>query len=270
MGAASPPLQTFNIGGNVMKQRPLLFIILGVLHLIEPLFKILFFKITTAFPIDVILTNVIQISEFRDIFEFWFLFPIAGIALLGVKKWSYPIFVGVQAYSLVAHLTYKSYSWPYVDQVPQWPSLLLLACNIAIIIYFALPDVRKPFFDASVRWWEPKERFSFNFPCTVHFSANQKLIDAEILNISHSGAFIKNSNLLQLKNEYGDLYVNICIGELALSIKSVIVSQHDFRGQKGLGIKFSYNNIWENLYMRKIIKRIAKEEQRQFKKQMAA
>jgi hypothetical protein len=250
-----------------MKQRPLLFIILGILHLIEPLSKILFFRINTHFPIDVILSNVLQISGLREIFEFWFLFPIGGLALLGVKKWSYPVFVGVQAYSLLTHLTYKAYTWPYVDQVPQWPSLVLLMCNIGIIIYFALPDVRRPFFDSSIRWWEPKERISLKLPCTLNLNIENKLIDAEILNISHSGAFIKYDERIE---NLQSITVNICINDMALSLKSVIISKHSFKGQQGLGVKFVYTNIWENLYMRKMIKAISKDDTLQKPEELAA
>jgi uncharacterized membrane protein len=141
-----------------MKHKPLIFILIAAFHIIEPLIKVAYFKITTPFSTSTIISNIAQISTAREIFEFWFLFPLAGLALMGVKKWSYPVFVGAQIYSIYSHLTYEQYTWPYVSQVPFVSSLVLLFINTMVIIYFALPDVRKPFFDRSVRWWETRTR----------------------------------------------------------------------------------------------------------------
>ena len=56
-----------------MKNKPLLFIILGIIHLVEPIFKLLYFKATTHFPMHLIIENISQMSGAREVFEFWFL-----------------------------------------------------------------------------------------------------------------------------------------------------------------------------------------------------
>ena len=76
-----------------MKNRPLLFILLALLHIFEPAIKIFYFKYVTGFDWVSIVENIFAIDNFKAIFEFWFLFPLAGICLLGVKKWHYPVFV---------------------------------------------------------------------------------------------------------------------------------------------------------------------------------
>jgi hypothetical protein len=241
---------------------------LGLVHILEPLFKILYFKATTRFPINTIIENVTQINGARELFEFWFLFPIAGIALLGVKRWSYPIFVSVQIYSIFTHLTYESYTWPYVSSTPQWPSLAILACNVGMIIYFLLPEIRRPFFDKDMRWWEHRERYTLRIPCSYSSSANNTLRDAEILNISHSGAFISTD--IETANIGDKFTVNISFMDLHITLNAKVVSMHEFDNETGLGIMFSYDTIWEQLHMNKIMKQIARANKKHFKQALAA
>ncbi|ATH08012.1 hypothetical protein BIY24_08620 [Halobacteriovorax marinus] len=251
-----------------MKYRPLPFVILGILHLVEPLLKLAYFKATTHFPIMSIIENITHLNAPRAVFEFWFLFPIGGLALLGVKKWSYPIFVSVQLYSIYRHLNYEPFTWPYATSTPQWPSLVLLACNIAIIIYFLLPEIRKPFFNKEDRWWEHRERYTIRIPCSYTLSSGNTLKDAEILNISHSGAFVtlpESENICQEK-----LIINITFLNDNICLGAKVISAHEFDSEKGFGIAFEYENIWEKLYMTKIMKMIARAAKKHHKQQLAA
>ena len=251
-----------------MKNKPLLFIILGIIHLVEPIFKLLYFKATTHFPMHLIIENISQMSGAREVFEFWFLFPIGGIALLGIKKWSYSIFVSVQAYSIFTHLNYESYTWPYVSSTPQWPSLVILACNLAMILYFLLPEIRKPFFDKDMRWWEHRERYTLRVPCSFSSNQNNSLQDAEILNISLSGAFV---SMKQNSFNNGDpIVINLSYIEENISLKGRVVSTHSFDTKNGIGVMFEYETIWEQLHMAKVIKKISKASKKHFKQAMVA
>lgn len=239
-----------------MKHRPLIFILIALAHVLEPLIKISYFKMTTPFTFTTIISNISQIHTAREIFEFWFLFPLGGLALLGVKKWSYPVFVGVQVYSIYSHLTYEQYTWPYVSEVPFVSSLALLFVNALIIIYFAFPAVRRPFFDRSIRWWETRTRYHTRLPLTFSLNNPTQLIDAEILNISQTGVFINYKGVL----ENGTiLLMNISYKDMNITVAGEVKAQHAFNGERGLGVRFSFNNIWENLYVRKIVKEISRD-----------
>ena len=251
-----------------MKNRPLLFILLGIIHILEPAFKILYFKASTGFPIGDIVENITHVSGVRAIFEFWFLFPIAGIALLGVKKWGYPVFVSVQAYSIFSHLNYESYTWPYVSSTPQWPSLAILSCNIAMILYFLLPEIRKPFFDKEMRWWEHRERYSLRIPCSFSSIRINTLQDAEILNISHSGAFVAFD--INSANVGDALTINLSFMDENISITANVVSKHTFEEAEGFGVMFDYETIWEQMHMNRIIKKVAKANKKHYKQAVAA
>lgn len=239
-----------------MKHRPLIFIMIAALHLLEPIIKVLYFKATTPFSFSTIVTNISQIHNYREVFEFWFLFPLGGLALLGVKRWSYPVFVGVQIYSIYSHMTYEKYTWPYVSEVPFASSLVLLFINGLIIIYFAFPDVRRPFFDKTIRWWETRTRYSMRLPLTFTYNNPDKLIDAEVLNISQSGAFINYKGVV----DTGDLIkIHFNYKDMNITIDGEVRSNHAFDGERGIGVKFKFTNIWENLYMRKMVRQISKD-----------
>ncbi|MEC7275882.1 MAG: PilZ domain-containing protein [Bdellovibrionota bacterium] len=239
-----------------MKNRPLIFILIAFIHIIEPLVKVLYFKATTPFSLSTIVSNISQIHTAREFFEFWFLFPIGGLALLGVKRWSYPVFVGVQIYSIYSHMTYEKYTWPYVSEVPFVSSLILLFVNALIIVYFAFPDVRRPFFDKTMRWWETRTRYHLRIPMTFTSNNPNKLQDCEILNISQSGIFMNYKGAIDLESE---IKMNISYKDYNITLLGTVKSQHAFEGERGLGIRFKFQNIWENLYMRKIVKQVSKD-----------
>jgi hypothetical protein len=245
-----------------MKNRPLLFIVLAIAHLIEPFIKLLVFKAKTGFSFELILNNVMQMGGLWAMAEFWLLFPLGGLALLGVKKWSYPIFVGVQVYSLYGHLTYTSYAWPYVDKHPHWFSLLVLAANVMIILYFLLPDVRRPFFDKDIRWWEHRVRYPCELACGFSRGGSgfDKLTNARFLNLSLSGAFMSYAHRDVVVGDLIHIHLS-AYGENIIVLASV-VSRHEYQGAEGLGIQFHYQNLWENLSMRRVLKHLAKERKR--------
>lgn len=249
-----------------MHKRPLLFIIIGVLHLIEPLIKILYFKFTTPFGLATILSNISSIDDPRAFFEFWLLFPIGGIALLGVKRWSYPIFVGVQFYNIWSHLNYQSFTWPYVSEVPFFSSLVLLVINIMIIIYFALPDVRRPFFDRRMRWWETSTRYQLRIPITA-ILGNGHEYRCEIINISRTGAFINLDHPLEIHQM---ISLKISYQDIDLKLQSKNMSNHQVGGENGHGVQFEFDNIWQNMEMRKMVSAIKKSIRTQEKLTSAA
>ena len=115
-------------------KKPLVFIILGILHILEPIFKIIYFKATTDFSFDAVLSNVWAIEGLKNIFEFWFLFPLGGLALLNINRWTYLLFFSVQIYSIYSSLTYEPFTWPYVNATPHFFSLTMLIFNFFILL----------------------------------------------------------------------------------------------------------------------------------------
>ncbi|HAZ14340.1 MAG TPA: hypothetical protein DCY86_16245 [Bdellovibrionales bacterium] len=241
-----------------MKKRPLLFVVLGILHLLVPFFNLLVFKLKTDMDWAVVLDNVQNIQGLKNVLDFWFIFPLAGLALLSVKAWAYPIFVGVQIYSLYNHLSYEKFTWPYVSERPFVGPLILMAVNLAIIIYFALPHVRRPFFDRRMRWWEARPRFGSEIPCFVSLLMpaldNSGVLKTKILNISESGAFMEMRPGISINC---DMRANFEGFGSKFSLTARVINHHVVNGVEGIGVQFIFTSGDERRALRKFIKKLS-------------
>ncbi|MCO4794262.1 MAG: PilZ domain-containing protein [Bacteriovoracaceae bacterium] len=223
-----------------MKNRPLLIVLLGVLHLLEPIFKVFYFKTKTHFDLVTILSNLtyVEISSLKGLVDFWLVFPIAGLALLSVKRIAWYFFISIQFYSIITHLTYQRFAWPYFAEVPFFSSVFLLIMNFILIIYICLPEVRMLFFEKSNRWWETRTRYAFTLPIKLWHTNPEKLEQACLLNLSETGALIRFNRDIDLK-EF--VHLEISFQDIKVQVKGLIV-RDDFRsGQKSYGIKFVYD-----------------------------
>ncbi len=236
-----------------MNKKPLLFIVLGYLHILEPLAKLLYFQLETQFGVSLILSNVFALDSFKVVFDFWLLFPLAGIALLSVKKWSYFVFILLQGYSIYSFLTYEKWTWPYVSTEPHPYAYAILAINIVIILVFLLPKIRRPFFDRSVRWWETKTRYRVAMPASLSISGIKDVENCKILNISASGAFIGFISKVKLRDL---VHLTFDFHELNIAVDGEVVSKHSYDGTEGLGLRFLFNNSWERMRVKRLLGKI--------------
>ena len=106
-----------------MKYKPLVFRILSVFFMIEPLIKVLYFKALTHFDFSQIFDNLFSHHSLRDIFDFWLVFPLAGLMLLRLRKWTYFGFLALIGYLFFSIMTYERYTWPYNSSSPLFLSL---------------------------------------------------------------------------------------------------------------------------------------------------
>jgi len=198
-----------------MKNKPLIFTILSILCFIEPIIKILYFKAMTDFDFVVIFANLKARNSFIEVIDFWLIFPIAGLLILKLRKWSYFSFMGILAYIIYNILTYEKYTWPYNSDSPFMYHYLVALTSTAVFLYFLSPKAREPFFDRRIRWWEPKTRYNVQITCKLH--GDHVVFPSEILNISQTGAFVMESSYLKVGdkllmqfNFLGQLYHCAC------------------------------------------------------------
>src|SRR5690606_15636441 len=84
--------------------------------------------------------------------------------------------------------SYEKYTWPYNSDSPFLYNYVIALTAVAVFLYFLSPTVRETFFDRRVRWWETKARYNVLIPCWIQSGGDE--IQTDILNISHSGAFV--------------------------------------------------------------------------------
>ena len=217
-----------------MEHKPWPLLILAFIHFIEPITKIAFYSIFFHInPLEVI-TNVYNSDTLIHAFEFFFLFPIAGLAIYSVKKWSFPVFILVEIWVFIINA-------PYLNELYQTNQLWLLGffalfgiINLTIVSYLLLPAVRVAYLNSNIRWWEAKPRYTVNIDCRLN---NQTA--ATIKNISMSGVFISTENDLPINSNI-ELEFKFSVPSIALNIKSNVLVLHKFsiNGIEGYGARF--------------------------------
>ena len=106
------------IKSTIMKNKPLIFTLISILCLIEPIIKILYFNAITHFDFMIIMSNLITRDSARDVFDFWLVYPLAGLLLFKLRKWTYFAFMSLLVYIIYNILTYEKYTWPYNSDSP--------------------------------------------------------------------------------------------------------------------------------------------------------
>lgn len=232
-----------------MKNKPLIFSLLSFLCLIEPAIKVFYFKAITQFDLMVILANLQTRNSFMEVFDFWLAFPIAGLLILKLRKWTYFAFMSMLGYVLYSIATYEQYTWPYNSDSPFMYNYVVAALSLAVFVYFLFPQARQPFFDRRIRWWEPKTRFNVQFSCKLH--SRNLTFTTQILNISETGAFLRDSEYLK-SGDHLNMEFNF-LGQTIVVPVEVIHQSHS-HGQSGFGVNFTFSSFSQSMKIVKVIK----------------
>lgn len=231
-----------------MKTKPLIFSILSILCFIEPVIKVLYFKVATHFDFMVIIANLQARNTFMEVFDFWLVFPIAGILIMKLRKWTYFAFMSVLAYIMYNISTYEKYTWPYNSETPFLYNYVVVAASAIVFVFFLFPKVREPFFDRRVRWWEPHSRYAVNITCRVH--GMHLTFPSQILNISQTGAFLQESPYLKVGDK---LHLEFCFFGQMIDVPVEVVHRSQIRNKSGYGVRFISKNVSSNLKIAKLI-----------------
>jgi hypothetical protein len=241
-----------------MKNRPVVLTVLSVLCLIEPIIKVLYFKATTHFDFVVIFANLLARNSFIDVVDFWLVFPIAGLLLWKLRKWTYFAFLAVLGYINYSMFTYEKYTWPYNSDSPFFYNYSIVLLSALVFCYFLLPKVREPFFDRRVRWWEPKTRYPVDISCKLQ--GEHVTFSTTIKNISQTGVFVLESKFLRVGDR---LLLEFNFLGQTLSVPVEVISKHTTRGVNGFGLCFRFQALQQYVLMTKVI-RILKRSQQEF------
>lgn len=241
-----------------MKNKPLIFTVLSVLCFIEPLIKVLYFKATTGFDFAVIFENLKARNTFMEVVDFWLIFPIAGMLIMRIRKWTYFSFMGVLAYINYNIFTYEKYTWPYNSDSPFMYNYVVALMSVGVFAYFLSPRVREPFFDRRVRWWEPKTRYNVQMNCKLQ--GQHLTFPSLILNISQSGAFVQDSKYLKVGDK---LVMEFNFLGQTIAVPAEVVNKHSLQNYEGYGLKFNFRTYKQSVVMSKVIK-VLKKSQKEF------
>lgn len=232
-----------------MKNKPFIFTLLSILCFIEPAIKVLYFKAITNFDFLVIFANLKARNTFMEVFDFWLVFPLAGMFIFKLRRWTYFAFMSVLGYVIYNIATYEKYTWPYNSDTPFMYNYVVAGLSLVVFTYFLFPQARKPFFDRRVRWWEPKTRYNVSFACKLH--SRTLTFNSQILNISETGAFLQDSPYMKVGDQLG-MEFNF-LGQL-ITLPVEIVHRSASNGHAGFGVKFNFRTFSQSIRVMRVIR----------------
>jgi hypothetical protein len=219
-------------------KKPKSFYILATILLLEPLIKFIYMKMSTGLDVDVVVRTIMSIKGIQDNFEFWFMFPIAGIALIIERSWSFLVFAVIQIYCIYSYFTYEAFSWPYVAESPHKSAAFLIMVNFTLILYFLVPENRRPYWNKAQMLWRDTSRFQADL--AVHFEHENDTVYSTITNISCSGAYFQASNKMQLGHQLNLLFM---LSGKERKISAQIKRAHHFESDNLYGYGLVFNNL---------------------------
>lgn len=169
-----------------MERKPWPIVVLAIIHFLEPVFKILFYSILWGMPVRRFLTYMQYQSSPLELFLFLAAFPLAGAAIIAVKKWSLPAFIAIQLVTLGGHIYYHSTA---PNAFPLYLIISLTLMNLAVLTYFLLPAVRIAYLDPKIRWWEAKPRYLVDWKAKA--TQGKSTVEVTVSNISEGGMFVQ-------------------------------------------------------------------------------
>jgi hypothetical protein len=220
-----------------MENKPWPLLILAFFHVIEPLTKILFFSVYWHISPFEFISIVLEYNadSMIDNLRFFLFFPIAGLAIFAVKKWSYFVFLAIQVWVFITNI-------PYLMEMYQANQTWLLLSfigfgllNIAVVTYLLLPAVRIAYLDPRIRWWEAKPRYSANIPCEIDGK-----IQSTVRNISLSGVFITTEMDLPIGSDVNlEFILNDAPAKFDIKSRANVVHKFIVDGHEGFGARFT-------------------------------
>ena len=219
-----------------MIKKPWPLIIIGILHILEPLAKLPYYSyVVTQLGLRGFIDYQIKNQSFLDIFEFYSLFPIVGICILLVKRWSFVLFLLIEMRVLFFNFSFL------IENQSKLPFMLvatlpmLTIFNILIVAYFIVPSIRNTFLKSELRWWESKPRFKINISGTLKQNGH-KSVKIKIDNISEGGMFISLKNFTPNDQP---IVTEFTFGNLDFSLQGIICHKRTTQGKNiGFGIRF--------------------------------
>ncbi len=167
-----------------MERKPWPLVVLAALHFFEPPLKLALYSWLWNIPLSNVLSATANSLHTWRSCVFLFGFPVAGVALFAVKRWSFPVFLGVQAITL-AQVIYDSFFGS--NPTPVLLVALFLCINLCVTSYFLLPAVRIAYLDPSIRWWESLPRYQVSWP--IQLKQDMRVFLGQVENISEGGVF---------------------------------------------------------------------------------
>ncbi len=165
---------------------------LAILHILEPIFKIGFHSFVNNISPFVLFQFELDHSTILTFIEEIALFPVAGILILLIRRWSYFLFLFIEAWIIFINARSVIALYENGQYVMFYSAVLITLINLLIILYFIFSTVKNSYHDPRLRWWESTPRYSVICKCKMSRVKYENFFETESINISESGILLKN------------------------------------------------------------------------------
>jgi hypothetical protein len=179
---------------------------------------------------------------------------IVGVGIYSVHKWGWYFFlahaVGVVINNFLIHQRY-----------PPYPLELMVVSNIVLLSlvgYFVWSNVRAPYFNPRLRWWEPKERVRAQYNAAIKGPFGE--MTGETLDFSESGAFVKlNHDQIAIGST---VQLRLDFASQKVSSDAEVVWKADAQGDrpKGVGLKYINMSRADQKALRQLIEKLKADQ----------
>lgn len=222
-----------------MKHRPWPIVIVAAAQLAAPLVSVALSAWKLKTPFLLFFRLFLRYGTPWQLFNLFGLAVIASLSIWAIKKWSYPVFLGILAWGMIGNYLVWSRN-PAVYSL--WTLIGVNLVNLAVVSYFLLPAVRAAYFEPKLRWWESKPRFRVTLDADVRWNPpntpTAQFQQCMIADISEGGVFLRATEPLAVGET---VIVSFTIHRRMVSLEGRVV--HQGRPESlGYGIQFLASN----------------------------
>ncbi len=164
-------------------------ILLALIQILMPAFSLILNAALIPVSPWLYLQAFWEVRTSTEILLFFVPFPLAGLAILAMKSWSYPVFLAVLLWSMGSNFWLWWRGEALTNSI--FVLLFITLVNLIFVTYYLLPAVRRVYFDRRIRWWENQPRFSVSFPGQVETAKYS--LPCKIRDLSEGGVFFEST-----------------------------------------------------------------------------
>jgi len=252
---------------RLLRKRPLLLTIFAFMHFFYPFLyfgQILFIRKVYKFGVNNwtdFLINTYDPIQHPHLIFISLLAIVQGYGLYKVRVWALYLFLFGAAYN-VSHGAYHLLFFEGAQASdPYWRAFVSCAILFStfLVWYFLRKEIRAPYFNPRLRWWEQLPRYRVILNLTL--KRDDQTIKAKIFDISEGGIFIQCPEKLVL-GEIVQSGIKIEDEDFSLKGEAVWISDGSSRHPKGVGIKFISPSRKYRTTVRSFFKKMEKELER--------
>ena len=223
-----------------MKKRPLILTILALMHLAYPFFYLIQVVWFGKVPIENVMSLIPVIYNPLKHPHFFYISVVSlviGYGLFRVWVWAFYLFLVNAVYSVVHNFYVLFFMYGFSDD--PFKGILRIVgilASLGVVGYFIRKEIRAPYFNPRMRWWESAPRYVVNIP--VSFKGHASSDDAKIYDLAIGGAFVVTKGEFKL-GEYHDCTFTLNETD-NVDVKGEVVWVSDGTGRhpQGVGVKF--------------------------------